>query len=139
MKNKKEKYYEVNILKKEHQEWREINFMLKNGFFPVFQDFKDHLKNLSGGSVSLFIYLGLNSNNKTGECYHSIETIADFFGKSTRTISQWIKELEDANLIKRIQLEFNGVSHTFLKPYGHNKEILITLNNLKDNNNNIEF
>ncbi|MCU4987328.1 helix-turn-helix domain-containing protein [Bacillus wiedmannii] len=140
MKNSKEKYDKAKTLKKEHYEWRDMNFTVKNGFFPVFQEFKKYLQSLSGGAVSLFIYLGLNSNNKTGECYHSIETMANFFGKSTRTISQWIKELEENELIVRIQPEFNSVSHTFLRPYGENKEIIIKLTELKDQNpNNIPF
>ncbi|MEC2393940.1 hypothetical protein BK709_19550 [Bacillus thuringiensis serovar shandongiensis] len=136
MKNPKEKYDEAKMLKREHYEWRDMNFTIKNGFFPVFHEFKDCLQHLSGGAVSLFIYLGLNSNNKTGECYHSIETMANFFDKSTRTISQWLKELEENELIVRIQLEFNGVSHTFLRPYGENKDVIKRLVDLKEKNLN---
>jgi len=54
-------------LRKEHSQWRDTNFSNKAGFFPVFQDFKNLLSELSGGAVSLFLYLGLHSNNQTGE------------------------------------------------------------------------
>lgn len=104
-------------LKKEHEEWRNKNFLDKNGFFPVFYDFKDYLSVLSGGAVSLFIYIGLHANNQSGECYHDLERIANHFDRSTRTISSWFKELEDIGLIERLQLNLNGVSHTFIRPY----------------------
>lgn len=113
---------EATHLRKEHSQWRDTNFSNKAGFFPVFSDFKEILPNISGGSVSLFIYLGLHSNNQTGECFHSIEKIAKFFDKSPRTISTWISELENANLIQRLQLEINGPAHTFIKPYTINKK-----------------
>ncbi|WP_371019030.1 helix-turn-helix domain-containing protein [Pseudalkalibacillus sp. JSM 102089] len=104
-------------LRQEHSRWRDENFIEKVGFFPVFSEFKKFLPELSGGAVSLFIYLGLHSNNHTGECYHDINRISEFFGKSPRTISTWFKELEEVGLIERLQLKMNGVSHTFIKPY----------------------
>lgn len=104
-------------LKKEHTEWRNKNFLNKQGFFPVFQGFKNQMKILSPGAISLFLYLGLHSNNLTGETTHSIERMASFFGKSTRTISMWLKELEENGLIERVQITFNGTSHTFIRPY----------------------
>lgn len=110
-------YLVASRLKAEHQEWRQQNFIEKKGFFPIFYGFKDYLNQLSGGAVSLFIYIGLNSNNKTGETYHDIDRIAAYFGRSPRTISSWFKELESIGLITRLQLRMNGVAHTFIKPY----------------------
>lgn len=109
--------------KEEHSNWRKLNFEQRKGFFPIFYDFVDYLPKLSGGAVSLFIYLGLHSNNISGESYHDISTIANFFGKSNRTISLWIKELEEFQLITRVQMEFNGVSHTFIRPYTKETEL----------------
>lgn len=111
------KHLRATKLKKEHSEWRNKKFSNKDGFFPVFYDFKEYLSELSGGAVSLFIYIGLHANNQTGECYHDLERIANHFDRSTRTISSWFKELEDAGLIERLQLKLNGVSHTFIRPY----------------------
>ena len=108
----------AGVLRQEHAVWREKNFNDKAGFFPVFYGFKDYLPILSSGAISLFLYLGLHSNNKTGECYHDVSTMAEFFNKSPRTISTWISELEKCGLIERMQLIFNGVAHTFIRPYG---------------------
>lgn len=108
-------------LRKNHSQWRDEQFLNKNGFFAVFHGFKDYLPEISGGATSLFLYLGLHSNNQTGECYHDISRIAEFFNKSPRTISSWFKELEEADLIERLQLNLNGVSHTFIKPYRSRK------------------
>jgi DNA-binding MarR family transcriptional regulator len=117
MENENTKRSIATRLRKEHSQWRDTNFSNKEGFFPVFYDFKKMLPNLSGGAISLFIYIGLHSNNLTGECYHSINKIADFFGKSPRTISKWIDELEEEKLIQRLQLEIDGPAHTFIRPY----------------------
>ena len=97
--------------------WKTSNIDNKEGFFPVYSSFKKYMKNLSPGAISLYLYFGLHSKNKTGESYHSIDTMADFFGKSSRTISSWIKELEDNKLIIRRQIKFSGVSITYLRPY----------------------
>lgn len=104
-------------LRQEYGNWAENNFRTRAGFFPVFYSFKDHLCKLSSGAVSLFLYFGMHCNNKTGESYHEIPTIARFFKKSPRTITAWLTELEQNGLIERFQLEFGGVSHTFIRPY----------------------
>lgn len=107
--------------REEHAMWRKENFENSKGFFPVFYGFEEYLSKLSGGAVSLFIYIGLHSNNVTGESYYNIETISNHFGKSIRTVSSWFKELQEHGLIERFQIEFNGVSHTFIRPYTKNK------------------
>lgn len=103
--------------KTEYLIWKQAQFSQKKGFFPVFSDFKPYMKKLSPGAISLYIYLGLHSNYETGESFHSIQKISIFFNKSPRTISNWIRELEDNGLIKREQKKLNGVSHTYLTPY----------------------
>jgi DNA-binding transcriptional ArsR family regulator len=109
-------------LRKDHSQWRDQNFLNKEGFFPVFYGFRDYLNELSSGAVSLFLYIGLHANNQTGECYHDLNRISKYFKKSPRTISSWFKELEEAGLIERMQLTLNGVSHTFIRPYKGDKE-----------------
>ncbi|GIO35527.1 hypothetical protein J41TS12_03880 [Paenibacillus antibioticophila] len=108
-------------LKKEHAIWRESLFAKKEGFFPLFSGFKEYLPKLSNGAVTLFIYIGLHSNNETGECFHSVDRIASFLKKTPRTINSYFKELEEAGLIERLQLRLNGVSHTFIRPYTEQK------------------
>lgn len=112
---------QAEILRKQYEEWKQDS-LKEFYFFPIFETFKETfiLRNISGNALRLYIYLGLMANNKTGETWVSINTIAKYFGKSTRTISSWLKELEKHNLIRRLQLEPNQVAHTFLLPYGRN-------------------
>lgn len=113
--NNKEK---AVLFKENYKYWKESS-LESNGFFVIFNGFMESgkLKKVSGNALKLYIYLGLNSKNYTGEVWHSNKTISKYFGRSERTIREWMKELEDLNLIKRMQLEFNGNSYTFLQPY----------------------
>lgn len=110
-------------LKNTYTKWKQDSLDAK-GYFIVFNGFKTNnkLKNISGNALKLYIYLGLNSNNYTGEVWHSNATIGKYFGKSERTIRAWMQELESLNLIKRLQLEFNQESHTFLQPYSNGED-----------------
>lgn len=113
--NNKEK---AMLFKDNYKYWKEMS-LENNGYFVIFNGFmeSEKLKKISGNALKLYIYLGLNSKNYTGEVWHSNKKIAKYFGRSERTIRDWMKELEDLNLIKRMQLEFNGNSYTFLQPY----------------------
>lgn len=111
----------ADINKKNYKRWKEIS-LSESGYYPIFQPFKEThlLRNLSGNAVKLYIYLGLQTGNDTGETWVSIETMAKYFGKSERTINDWLKELRKVMLIERFQLKPNDVAHTFLIPYGGN-------------------
>lgn len=111
--------------KKRYESWKK-NALNESGFFVIFNGFLEEKQNvskkallqeISGGALKLYIFLGIKSNNFTGESYYSIESIANYFGKSERTINNWIQELEKLNLIFRVQLKYNGVSHTYLQTY----------------------
>ncbi|MCU7757198.1 helix-turn-helix domain-containing protein [Bacillus cereus] len=110
---KKAKLYKDN-----YKKWKEYS-LNENGFFIIFSGFveENKLKKISGNALKLYIYLGMYSKNMTGEVWHSTKTIANYFGKSERTIRGWMKELEDQHLIKRMRLEFDGQPHVFLQPY----------------------
>lgn len=112
--NTKSKYYIKN-----YSNWRTLNKEKHSGFFMIYNDFfeKKILKKISGNALKLYIFLGVNSKNETGESWYSVDKIAEYFGKSPRTISYWVAELEKYNLIKRMQLELNKESHTYLQPY----------------------
>lgn len=88
-------------------------------FFPIFENFKDklYLKNLSGGALKLYIFLGIYSKYNSGESWYSIPSIAKYFNKSERTISYWIKELTQNKLIYRKQKSINTTSTTYLLTY----------------------
>jgi DNA-binding transcriptional ArsR family regulator len=120
VKNKKIPNYRIaETNENEYGAWKK-NALQHYGYFPVFQPFKEDflLKNLSGNAVKLYIFLGLMSGNESGKTWVSIETMAKYFNKSKRAISQWLSELEKSHLIERMQMEQNGVAYTFLKPYG---------------------
>jgi DNA-binding Lrp family transcriptional regulator len=117
IKSKSNKDYS-EILKRNYEAWKR-NGLSNGGYFVIFNGFlkETKLRAISGNALKLYIYLGLNSNNMSGEVWHTNKSIAKYFTKSERTIREWMKELEDLNLIKRFQLEFNGISHTYLQPY----------------------
>lgn len=107
------------IYMKNYSKWRIDQKEKHTGFFMIYTDFKDKsiLKNINGNSLRLYIFLGLNSKNETGESWYTIESLAKYFGKSPRTIGYWLEDLERLNLIKRMQLKPNSPSHTYLQPY----------------------
>lgn len=106
------------IQKNNYSNWKKDS-LDNNGFFVIFNGFleKEYLKNISGGALKLYVYLGINSNNTTGESFYKLTSIANYFGVSERTVSNWFKELLKLRLIERYQLELNGVSHTYLNVY----------------------
>ena len=105
--------------KKNYSTWKEINKSSFKPFCIIYYDFieKNILKKINGNSLKLYIFLLMNSKNDTGESWYTIDSIAKYFNKSNRTISYWLKDLEDLKLIKRMQLEKNKESHTYLQPY----------------------
>ena len=112
--------YEAQMeeLRNNHRQWKEERRSQKTPFFMIYKDFKDiYLKDISGGALKLYVYLGFHVNSFTGECWISTENIADFFGNDQRTVKKWISELEEIGLIRRIQNGFKRVANTFILPY----------------------
>lgn len=105
-------------LRSTYELWKKDS-LNNSGYFIIFNGFVENkkLENISGNALKLYIYLGVYANNNTGEVWHSNKTIAKYFHKSERTIRLWIQELEGLNLIRRMQLEYNGEPHVFLQPY----------------------
>lgn len=117
--NKEEKNKIITELKESYSLWREKTKQMNKPFFMIHNDFEHlFLKDISGGALKLFIYLGFRSKYQTGESWESIETVASFFGKDPRTISKWFAELEDTGLLTRKQKGFKMTATTFLRPYG---------------------
>ena len=112
--NLKGKYY-----KKNYSDWRNINKSVHKPFCIIYYDFleKNLLKKINGNSLKLYIFLLMNSKNETGESWYTIDNMANYFGKSPRTISYWLSDLEKLGLIKRMQLTINKEAHTYLQPY----------------------
>ncbi|SCW83945.1 Helix-turn-helix domain-containing protein [Paenibacillus tianmuensis] len=109
---------ELEALKSHYNQWRQNNTNMKEPFFAVLRAFKDKelLKDLDEGALRLYLYLGFVSNNETGTSWHSIQTIAKYFGRQTRTIDFWIQKLSEAGLIYRTRHDKKSAT-TFLIPY----------------------
>lgn len=110
---------DMENLRKNYSEWRNIQRKQKAPFFIIYKEFleNDKLKDINPTALKVYIYLGMYSNNETGECWHSVQTMADYFGMDKRTINRALENLIDIGLIERIQKGFKRVSNTFLKPY----------------------
>jgi hypothetical protein len=105
---------EENLVKK-YQLWFLQRKQSKTPFFPIYEDFPLDL--LSGGAFKLYVFLGKHIN-KSGECWVSVQTMANYFKKDSRTIDKWIHELVELKLIMRKEVGHKQVAHTFLLPYG---------------------
>ncbi|WP_037285719.1 helix-turn-helix domain-containing protein [Saccharibacillus sacchari] len=99
--------------------WKRNVQEMNKPFFAIHTDFKQlFLKDISGGALKLYIYLGFHAKYYTGELWHTNEEISSFFEKDQRTITTWFKELEEIGLIFREQKGFRMKANTFLRPYG---------------------
>lgn len=92
-------------LKEYYQNWRTHNRSSKSPFITIYKDFKDKelLKDLDGGSLKLYLFFTFAASNDFGHSWHSIQSIADYFGTQTRTIDNWLKPLVEKDLIYREQ------------------------------------
>jgi len=110
-----------NRHRKEYTDWINENSKNKKPFFALNTDFESFLlKNISGGALKLYIYLGFRAKYYTGELWESIPAIAEYFEKDVRTVANWFSELESIGLISRYQFGFKRSANTFLNPYGIN-------------------
>lgn len=105
--------------REEYGQWRKLCKEEKKGFFLIYNNFLTDgiLKKLSGNSLRLYLYIGINSKNETGESWHSIEKICEYFECDKRSVMRWLLELEQNKLISRVQKGYRRASNTFLKPY----------------------
>jgi len=114
----------LNSNREEYAIWKNENQQLNKPFFAIHTDFEAfHLKDISGGAMKLYVYLGFRAKYNTGELWESIPTMANYFNKDVRTIANWCEELEDRGLIRRYQTGFKRSANTFLKPYGFKIEL----------------
>nr|WP_313507917.1 helix-turn-helix domain-containing protein [Brevibacillus laterosporus] len=109
---------ELTTRRNYHTAWRDTNSLTKLPFFALFKGFKEKnfLANLDPGALRLYLYFGFVANNHHGDSWHSVETIAEYFGKQTRTIDTWISELVKSGLIYRTR-DNKKSNTTFLIPY----------------------
>jgi len=118
MPNNLKNSHKSELLCSNYRRWK-LDSLDEAGYFVIFQGFleSDLLNKISGNALKLYVYLGINSNNFEGIVWHSNYKIAQYFNKSERTIRTWMKELEDFELITRMQLKYDGNAYTYLLPY----------------------
>jgi DNA-binding transcriptional regulator YhcF (GntR family) len=115
--SKKNKIFSEN--KENYSKWRNELQDINKPFFMIPSDFKHlFLRDISGGALKLFVFLGFHAKYQTGESWYTADQVAAFFQKDPRTVANWFKELEDLGLIFREQKGFKMKATTFLKPYG---------------------
>lgn len=115
--NKKNKIFGEH--KEEYAAWKKELQEINKPFFMIPSDFQHvFLKDISGGALKLFLFLGFHSKYHTGESWYTVEQVGAFFKKDPRTVANWFKELDDKGLIFRGQKGIMMKANTFLKPYG---------------------
>lgn len=70
-------------------------------FARIDSNFKLFLPYLKDGATRLYLYYALAANNKTGESWHSVDTISESLHITDRSIANWNNELESLGLIYR--------------------------------------
>lgn len=110
---------EDSVRKNYYASWRKFNQQQKAPFIAIDNTFKEkYLNKLEPGPLRLYLYFSFAANNTNGHSWHSISTIADYFGTQTRTIDNWIKALVDEGLIYR-QRAGKKSNTTYLIPFSH--------------------
>lgn len=106
-------------LKEYYQSWRSGNQKQKMPFLALHKSFKEnHLRDLDGGPLKLYLFFAFAASNDHGHSWHSISSIASYFNTQTRTVDNWIKVLVEKELIYREQK--GKKSHTtYLIPYSN--------------------
>lgn len=120
MENRKKKTNKekAELYKSNYKIWKKDG-LDEYGYLVIFNGFvtSKKLNEVSGNALKLYIYMLCYSDTETGEVWHSNKKIAKYFNKTDRTIRNWMRELEELNLIKRFQLKYNGEAHNFFQTY----------------------
>lgn len=99
--------------------WKKFNRSQNSPFIAIDNVFKEkYLNKLEAGPLRLYLYFAFAAKNQSGHSWHSVATIADYFGTQTRTIDNWIKALVDEGLIYR-QRAGKKSNTTYLIPFSH--------------------
>ncbi|RFB11470.1 hypothetical protein DZB84_20605 [Bacillus sp. HNG] len=105
-------------LKGYYKSWKELNQKSKSSFTAIDNTFFTNkiLRDLEPGPLKLYLFFSHVASNDYGHSWHSIQSIADYFGAQTRTIDNWIKGLIDKDLIYRAP-KGSKSHHTYLIPF----------------------
>lgn len=87
----------------------------KTGYFLVSNGIKDYLPLIKSPAINLYIYYCYHANNKKGDSFVSIDTMAKDLNVSSKTINNWNTILSDLGLIRRLNRSYTS-SKTQLLP-----------------------
>lgn len=87
----------------------------KTGYFLVSNGIKDYLPLIKSPAINLYIYYCYHANNKKGDSFVSIDTMAKDLNVSPKTINNWNAILSDLGLICRLNRSYTS-SKTQLLP-----------------------
>lgn len=107
------------LYKNKYEMWKKNQEVSEAKFFMLYKDFDIHLKDISSGALKLYIYYGFHAKNLTGELWHGVDRIKDYFDVTERTINLWNKELEERGLIARVATKHKSKT-TYLLPFSPN-------------------
>uniref|UniRef100_UPI000B1104B5 helix-turn-helix domain-containing protein n=1 Tax=Sulfobacillus thermosulfidooxidans TaxID=28034 RepID=UPI000B1104B5 len=102
--------------RRDYRQWRSDLIRKEAGFFALYQDFLPLIKELSAPALRVYLYIGMHSNNWTGESWHSLSTIAKILQMDPRTVRRALQELVERNLVARVQKTPRGRTFTYLRP-----------------------
>lgn len=133
------KMSDSEILKSNYSKWMNYREKHKEGFFMVPNSLFDnkYIQAINNNSISLYLYYGYRSKNKTGESWPSIERIAEDLQVSEKSVNTWNNTLEDIGLIYR-NAEGKSSKITYLLPTSDYlyKENILTVEEVINNNRN---
>lgn len=98
-----------------YKDWVSFRKESQTSYIILPSDLKNNLKCFEKRSISLYLFYCFSANNKTGNSYFPIETIADILNVTTKTITTWNNDLIKLGLINRKQNRKKSTD-TFLLP-----------------------
>lgn len=110
--------------REDYRRWRTRMMQEEAGFFALYQDFEPFLSILSAAALRVYLYLGMHSDNWTGESWHSLDTMAGSLHMDPRTVRRALHELVEEGLIARIQLTPRGRTFTYLRPLPRTRSLM---------------
>ncbi|WP_072540119.1 hypothetical protein [Lactiplantibacillus plantarum] len=105
----------LSSLKENYAGWRMCMKDANSNFYILSNSLKKYLPVLKTGALNLYLFYCFSANNKSGENWFSIDTIAQKLETTTRSVSNWNNDLMEIGLISRGD-EHKSSKTTFLLP-----------------------
>ena len=88
------------LYKQNYRDWRQFRKNIKDSYFILPTELEKYLPN--NKAINLYLYYCFKAKNEGGDSWHSVNTIAESLGVTTKTINTWNKTLVDLGMIARI-------------------------------------